>query len=832
MHPPTLKALEFERIVSVVRSLALTPLGERRLAALAPSTDPREVAEAQATTSEAVRLLTDAPGIPLRAPADLEDALGGLVLDGRALEPLRLLGMASFLESVDQCVHGIRRQPHDRFPRLAAIVAPAASFEREIADVRRAIDPAGEVFDHASAALRGIRDRLRKQRARLRGTLESYIRSRDTAKYLQEQVITDRNGRYVLLVRAEHRTSLPGIVHGSSSSGASLFLEPLSTVDINNDIVALQEQEAEELHRILLELTDGFRARGAELAQTLEVAAGLDAAQAKARFSRLCDGSSPEISRDGRLELLAARHPLLIPAVEARLPRPADQEFETRAQGPVPVDVLVVPPTTVLVITGPNTGGKTVAIKTAGLLALMAQAGLHVPAAEGSRLPVFRSIFADIGDEQSIAANLSTFSWHMSNIVRIERSLSLPALVLLDEVGSGTDPVEGGALGMAVIEHFRKRGAQVVATTHYDTLKTYASTTEGVACAAFGFTPTFEPTYRLVYGTPGTSLALEMAARLGLPDAIIDAARSYRSVREAQLAEHLAKVNEQLSAIEHERRLVRRERQTIAEQEGRYRAREESLRQKEDQLKQRLETQIGERLREARREIDGVVEDVKRKAATLVSQAARRATTTQPILSTGDTGQLRAEGRGTLESLEQRLRGDVPAAVAAAPARRETAAQDAPSGRAPAPGDRVRVGPLGVEGVVHGVFGRDAEVDVRGKRLRTPTDQLRVLGGGRPAEDTARVQVRVQTPTREGATAIELNVIGCTVDEAVSRADKFLDEAMMAELRTVRVIHGHGTGQLRRGLAAYFAQHPLVARFGAAPPEQGGSGATLVELKE
>ncbi len=828
MHPPTLKALEFDRIVSVVRSLALTPLGDRRLAALAPSPDARAVAEAQAATSEAVRLLTDAPGIPLRAPADLDEALDALVLEGRALEPPRLLGLASFLESVDQCVHGIRRQPADRFPRLAALVAPAASFEREIAGVRRAIDPAGEVFDHASPALRGIRDRLRKQRARLRGTLESYIRSRETAKYLQEPVVTDRNGRYVLLVRAEHRTSLPGIVHGSSSSGASLFLEPLSTVDINNDIVALQEQEAEELHRILLELTNGFRARGVELAQTLEVAAGLDAAQAKARFSRLCDGASPEIARDGRLELLAARHPLLIPAVDARLPREGEDAGPARTEAPVPVDVLLVPPTSVLVITGPNTGGKTVALKTAGLLALMAQAGLHVPAAEGSRLPVFRTVFADIGDEQSIAANLSTFSWHMSNIVRIERSLALPALVLLDEVGSGTDPVEGGALGMAVIEHFRKRGAQVVATTHYDTLKTYASTTDGVACAAFGFTPAFEPTYRLVYGSPGTSLALEMAARLGLPAAIIDEARSYRSVREAQLAEHLAKVNEQMQSLEHERRLVRRERQTLAEQEGRYRAREDSLRQKEEQLRQRLETQLGERLREARREIDGVVEDVKRKAATLVSQAARRAATSPAALSTGDTGQLRAEGRTTLDGLEQRLRGDATAAAAAP--RREAGA--AVATRPPAPGDRVHVGPLGVEGVVHAVFGRDAEVEVRGKRLRTPTDQLRVLGGGRPAEDTARVQVRIHAPARDGAAATELNVIGCTVDEAVSRADKFLDEAVLAELRTVRVVHGHGTGQLRKGLAAYFARHPLVAKFEAAPPEQGGNGATLVELKE
>lgn len=827
MHPPTLKALEFDRIVAAVRGLALTPLGEVQLAELTPATDQPMVEAALATTTEAVRLLTDAPGIPLRAPADLDDALEGLATEGRALEPLRLLGVASFLESVDQCVHGIRRQPRDRFPRLLAIVGGAASFEREIAEVRRAIDPAGEVFDHASAVLRGIRDRLRKQRTRLRGTLESYLRARDTAKYLQEQVITDRNGRYVLLVRSEHRTSIPGIVHGSSASGASLFLEPLSTVEINNDIVALQEQEAEELHRILLALTDAFRARGADLRRTLDIAAQLDVAQAKARFSRLCDGIPPVVAADGRLELRGARHPLLIPAVDARLRSDEDADYEPRTSGPVPVDILLIPPTTVLMITGPNTGGKTVALKTAGLLSLMAQAGLHVPAADGSQLPVFRSVFADIGDEQSIAANLSTFSWHISNIVRIEKSLALPALVLLDEVGSGTDPMVGGALGMSIIDHFRKRGAQVVATTHYDALKTYASTTEGVTSAAFGFTPSFEPTYRLVYGSPGSSLALEIASRLGLPAGIIETARSYRSERETQLAEHLAKVNQELHALEHERRLVKRERQSIAEEEGRYRAREETLRQKEEQVRRRLETQFEERLRDARREIDGVVEDVKRRAATLVSQAARRATAQTP-LSTGDTGGLRAEARGVLDEVQAKFRQEL-TAPGARPTREPATAAAGTASRAPVPGDRVTIGPLGMEGIVHAVFGRDAEVEVRGKRLRTPADQLKVLA--KPGAPTTQVRVSVTTAEREG-TLSELNVIGCTVDEAVSRADKFLDEAVMAELRTVRVIHGHGTGQLRRGLAAYFAQHPLVAKFGPAPPDQGGAGATLVELKE
>jgi DNA mismatch repair protein MutS2 len=826
MTPGTLRALEFDRIVEVVCGLAHTPLGEERLAALAPATDPSSVATALAETSETVRFLAEHAGLPLRAPADLDATIGALAVEHRALEPRQLTGLADFLESLEQCVHNLRRAPRDAFPLLSGIAEGVTLFDREIGDVRRAIDPTGEVFDHASPELRSLRDRLRRQRTRLRGTLESYVRGRDTAKYLQDQVVTDRNGRYVLLVRAEHRSAIPGIVHGASGSGASLFLEPLSTVEINNDIVALQEQEAREVLRILLALTDAFRARPAELQHAFDAAAQLDVLQARARFARLVDGVAPVLADDGALDLPAARHPLLIPAVQARLGG-AEGERLVRESGPVPVDVRIVPPTSVLVITGPNTGGKTVALKTAGLLALMAQSGLHVPAAEGARLPVFQSVFADIGDEQSIDANLSTFSWHVTNIAGMDRTLQTPALVLLDEVGAGTDPLEGGALAMAVIERFRERGATVLATTHYDTLKSYASTTPGVVCAAFGFTPEgFEPTYRLVYGSPGRSLALEIAARLGLPASVIAAARRFQTDREAQLAEHLARMDAELHALEHERRLLARERTQLADQDARYRQRDEALRRKEEQVRQRIDAQVEDRLRGARREIDAVVEDVKRRAASLVSQAARRSVAAQAPLSTGETGAVRAEARATLDGIAERVRADV------TPAAATPAAPAAPTVR-PAPGDRVAVGPLGLEGTVAAVYDREAEVNVRGKRLRATFDTLRPLGAAAqksgPSEMRGTVVVRVHA--HESA-ATELNVIGCTVDEAVTRVDKFLDEAMVSEQRQLRLIHGHGTGQLRRGLAQFLAGHPLVARFGPAPPEQGGGGATLVELKD
>src|SRR5262252_6990503 len=505
MQLTSLRALEFDRIVEAVKAFALTPMGAERLARLQPSTEGRQVAQLLAATTEATKYVAAHGLFPLRATSELPQIIAVLAIEGRALEAPRLLVLASFLDSIDESRAGIRRAPGS-FPLLEAASGGVASFKNETAQTRDKIEPSGEVVDHASPELRLIRDRLRKQRSRLRTTLESYLRGKETAKYLQDQVVTERAGRYVLVVKAEHRSAIPGIVHGASTSGASLFLEPLSTVEINNDIVALEEQEAEEIRRILLALSNVFRGRAADLARTIEAATDLDVLQARARFSESIDGIEPALSTDGAFELQAAKHPLV--------------------KNAVPVTIKVIPPATCLLVTGPNTGGKTVALKTAGLLSLMAQAGLRVPAAHGSRVPVFRSVFADIGDEQSIDASLSTFSGHIANIAGMDRALHTPALVLLDEVGSGTDPVEGGALGVAVVDHFRRRGATVVATSHYEALKTYASTTDGVATAAFGFdTDTFAPTYRLVYGSPGRSLALEMAGRLGLNPSVVSAAR-------------------------------------------------------------------------------------------------------------------------------------------------------------------------------------------------------------------------------------------------------------------------------------------------------------------
>ncbi len=802
MQPATLRALEFDRIREALALQTLTPPGRARALTLEPSAEPAEIQARLDTTSEAVRLLADGGSLSMQAPETLFDILEALQVGGQPLDPPALLGLATFVESVDAACAGIRRLPGTA-PRLADVVSAAVSFAAEAARTRKAISPAGDVNDDASQALRDIRDALRRHRAKLRSTLEQLTRGRDASKYLQDQIVTDRGGRYVVMVRAEHQHAIPGIVHGSSASGASLYLEPMATVQTNNEIVALADREKAEVHRILLALTDAYRHRAADLDTTLHVAAELDLAQAKARLAARQQAVAPTLTTDGRLEFLGARHPLL------------GEQTSVVAN-----DIRLVPPVDALVVSGPNTGGKTVALKAAGLLSLMAQAGLHIPVEAGSAFTPFRSVFADIGDDQSIAANLSTFSARIAHLVEMDRALEQPALVLLDEVGGGTDPIEGGALGTAVIEHFRQRGALVIATTHDDGLKTFAATTSGIQAAAMGFVPdTYAPTYRLLYGAPGRSLALEIAERLGMPASVIAAARARRSTRETQLADHLARVDQELATLERERAAVAAERRALDAERQRLVARESHVTEREAVLKKRLDDRLNEKLREARAEVDRVVAQVKSKAEVLVSQADRRQ------LSTGEIGRLRVEGRAAIDAAAQPLGGAPPPEA------------DAPLAEAPEVGDTVFVAALGAPGRVTAVSGKHAEVDVRGKRMRVAWRELRrgsaaAVPAGRSGRDQDAGRVTSPAPAGLVAASRELMVIGKTVDQAVDEAEKFLDQALLTDSRRLRIVHGHGTGRLRDAMTQFFRAHPMVASVAPAPDNEGGNGATIVELKD
>jgi DNA mismatch repair protein MutS2 len=772
MNDGTLQALEFDRIVSAVRTLALTPLGATALDRLKPATDTGRVAAALAATSEGVAYIDANAPFGLDAPADLQQTVAALAVEGRVAEPLQLVGLARFLASMDGVRSAFGKAAGGPYPTLEAVIGAAQSFDREIQAIRAAIDPEGEVLDDASPKLRTIRERLRRQRNRLRGTLESYLRGRDTAKYLQERVVTERGGRFVLVVRSEHRTAIPGIVHGSSGSGASLFLEPLSTVEINNDIVALEELESEEIHRILLDLANMLRKRALDLRRTLAAAEELDVIQARASFSRLVDGVEPAIATDARIELPEARHPLLIPTVRARAGDDSRaDEKDSRPHGPVPVDLHIAPPVGALIVTGPNTGGKTVALKTIGLLVLMAQAGLHVP-----------------------------------------------ALVLLDEVGAGTDPVEGGALGAAVIDHFRQRGALVAATTHDDMLKSYASTTSGVACAGFGFEPeTYAPTYKLIYGSPGRSLALEIAARLGVPRSIVDDARGRRSAREAQLAEHLARVEQDMAQVNAQRRELEAGRRQLEDDRAALERARRAFDEKENAARQHLRTGVDAEIKAARSIVEEIVNDLRARAGALVKPATGQAADrSRQRVTTGATGELKRTAVDALERVRDR-------SAAALPAPPEPPAQATP----PPVGSRVRVESLGLEGTLVATHGDDAEIEARGKRLHVPAGHLRTVEATTTAGGGVTVAVTASTDAPQ-----ELNVIGCRVDDALSRVEKYVDQALLGGLGQLRVIHGHGTGQLRRAIAGFLDEHPLVAKFEPAAPEHGGRGVTVIELKD
>ncbi|HSB61980.1 MAG TPA: endonuclease MutS2, partial [Vicinamibacteria bacterium] len=426
-----------------------------------------------------MRLLRALGRQPYHDLPDVTETLAASRVSGLHLEPRALLDVASFVEGGAEIAQRVGAA--DGVPGLSHLASGIRDAGAVAAAIRHAILGSGEVSDDASPQLAETRRALLRLKAQLTGVMEAFLRGKDAERLLQDRLVTTRNDRYVLLLKAEHRGQLPGIIHGSSGSGASLFVEPLPAVELNNDIVSLQDEERREVIRVLRELTARVGDRADDLARAAEILGELDAVQSMALLARDMDAACPEIVDDAGLDLVDARHPLLMPHLAERL------GIDRRSRGaPVPVSLRVGLGEPVLVISGPNTGGKTVALKTTGLLALMAQCGLHVPAAPGSRLPVFRRVYADIGDDQSIAANLSTFSAHLAAIVEMTRDLAAPALVLLDEVGAGTDPTEGGALGVAIVEHFRRCGAMVVATTHHGLLKAYAQSTPGVACGSFG----------------------------------------------------------------------------------------------------------------------------------------------------------------------------------------------------------------------------------------------------------------------------------------------------------------------------------------------------------
>ncbi len=806
MNGNTFRILEFESVRQLLLGHVGSAPGRAHARALRPLQEASLVRAALRRTSEGCALLSGVGRQPYHDLPDLAEILPAARVAGLHLEPGALLDVASFIEGAVEISRQVARW--EGAPSLAHLAGQVADSTDLAAAIRRAVLPSGELADDASPRLRELRRKLLRLRADLQSVMESFLHGRDAERILQEKLVTTRNDRYVLLLKAEHRSQLEGIVHGSSGSGASLFVEPMPAVGLNNDIVALSDEERAEVVRILRALTARVGDDAPGLARAADVLGELDLVQAMALLARDMNAIEPRIAEDLELDLVGARHPLLIGALAERLGLPRRRRPE-----PVPVSLRAGFGTPVLVISGPNTGGKTVAVKTVGLLALMAQSGLHVPADAGSRLPVFRRIFADIGDEQSIAESLSTFSAHLASIVEMTRDLEAPALVLLDEVGAGTDPTEGGGLGVAIVDHFRSRGAMVVATTHHGLLKAYAQSTPGVACASFGYDPaTYEPTYRLAHGVPGRSLALEMAERLGLPSSVVSDARSRISDKEAQAEALLKRLEEERARLDAESEGLASERRELDAALGR-------LRGAEDEIDRRKRAEVEAFAKELRRR----GEEAARRAADAIHEAVRRVETS----------------RRAAVSAGEKARGEAMQAIRAAQSEalsgQSPALEPAP---APPPGDlrvgsRVRVRSLGVVGEVLSLpSDADAQVEVAvgGKRLRVPRPELGILA---QAERSALPQ-NLSAPTRvqREVAPREINIVGLTVDEALPQVDRFLDQSALAERRQVRVIHGFGKGRLRQAVAGLLDGHPHVATFRLGQGGEGGAGATIVELKE
>jgi DNA mismatch repair protein MutS2 len=816
MHTATLKALEFDHVIAAVRSFTVTPLGASAVDKLSPLTDTQLVEAALAATNDGVRFLNVNGPFGLDGPSDLLNILSALAIDNRLLDVQQLQGLATFLGSLDKVRTSINNASGGPFPSLQSITTQIRSFEKEIRDIQETTTSSGEVDDNATPQLKAIREKLRKQQKRLRNTLESYLKGRDTGKYLQEQIVTERSGRFVLVVRAEHRSAIPGIVHGTSGSGASLFLEPINTVDINNEIVALEDDEQNEIHHILMGLANSLRRRSPDLRQSLKAATEIDVIQSRANFSRLIDGQKPSVVSDTHLKLPNARHPLLFSSVRKRA---GIQSTTRETSTPTPINIILSPPTTALIVTGPNTGGKTVALKTAGLLVAMAQTGILIPTGHDANVPVFKSIFADIGDDQSIANNLSTYSGHITNIVMMDRTLELPSLVLLDEIGTGTDPIEGGALGAALIDHFRQRGALIIATTHDSTMKSYAETTHGVTSAGFGFNKkTYEPTYQLDYGTPGRSLALEIASRLGIANTVINDARNRCSEREQQLALHLKQLEEELDTLNTERLTITEQRKTLARDFDQLAIRQQALNNRELLEKKRGRNILDDRLREARQQVQQVVKQLKDETTALTNNLTTN-NHKDRRLSTGDTGTIKRRALDELNAISTQFN-------------QTTSPHDSPPALKSetdelAVGAPVHIDNLNLNGTVIAIHDSTVEVEAHGKRLHVEPDGLQSLA---TSVDLHSGGITVDLSS-DNCPSLELNVVGCRIDEALPRLEKHINQALLYEHHQLRIVHGHGTGRLRHAIRRFLKDHPLVSKLEPTNTKHGNSGVTIIEIK-
>jgi DNA mismatch repair protein MutS2 len=809
--------LEWPQVLALLARETRTPMGRELATDTRPFTDPDVIRRALGETRQARAAMGQIGVPPWEGIPDVRPTLETARVPGSVAEATELAALIPLLEAAGRLLaYGRAIQPVA--PDLAEALA---GFPRqtELADLlRRSLDADGQVRDEAAPALRRVRQRIRDLRRELVKRLEAYFAAPNADTTFQERYVTVRHGRYVLPIRAEAKSRVRGIVHDRSQSGATLFVEPEAVVEANNDLVQAAREEETEILRILAALTDAVRAALPELDDLVAGIGGLDLIFARGALAERMEAVEPTIAEQRDVVLKGALNPLLLSqawraaaAVDGRGAAEGEPSEYKNAVTVVPMDIEITAERPVLVITGPNAGGKTVALKTLGLLVLMAQSGCHVPARDGARLPVFSQCFAIVGDEQSVAENLSTFSAFVKQLREVLDRVDARSLVLLDELGAGTDPDDGAALAQAVLEDLAERGAVVVASTHLEPLKGFASTHPRARNASVEFDPErLAPTFRLIYDRPGQSYALSIGARLGLPAALIARAHAHRSIQQRQLQELLARLDDRdRKDAERGAQLERRE----AESAG---------------LLARAQAEL-EAARTSARE---TIARAKAEAQRLVTEVRRHVNEEWDRLKRAE------KSRPELERARKRL---VETAQKVAHTAGATAPE--PDGAGPATvGDRVEITHLGLKGDVLGVDGETVTVQAGAVTVKVPKQALRVIqrspspqrGEGerysRPRRGRGQGE-GISTPGK-GAVAVEMNIIGRTTDEARDLLEKYLDDAFLAGLTSVRIIHGKGTGALRRAVEELLSAHPLVAEHRPGASSEGGAGATVATLTQ
>ena len=793
MNEKALKSLEYYKIIQLLTEKASSPLGKELCRDLLPSVDLAQIQLMQAQTRDALSRLFQKGSISFGSVKDVRGSLKRLEI-GSTLGIIELLSICSLLENTSRVKAYSRNErgdhPADSLDEMFEQLSPLTPLSAEI---RRCILSEDEISDSASPGLLKVRRSMKIANDRIHTQLTSLVNG-GARNYLQDAVITMRNGRYCIPVKAEYKGQVPGMIHDQSSTGSTLFIEPMAIVKLNNDIRELELQEQKEIEAVLAELSNQTAAYTEQIRDDLEIMVQLDFIFARASLAMDMNGTEPIFNTEHRIQLKQARHPL-IPRKKA-----------------VPIDLRLGDDFDLLVVTGPNTGGKTVSLKTAGLLTLMGQAGLHIPAMDRSQLSVFHQVYADIGDEQSIEQSLSTFSSHMTNVVSFLKEADSDSLVLFDELGAGTDPTEGAALAISILSYLHEKGIRTMATTHYSELKVYALSTPGVenACCEFNV-ETLRPTYRLLIGVPGKSNAFAISSKLGLPDFIIEKAKQ-------QISEQDESFEDVLTSLENSRVTIENERAQI-----------EAYKEQIEALKKQLETKQ-ERLDERR---DKILKNANEEAKRILAETKEYADQTMKLFHKFQKDHV---DTAAVEKERQNIRArmnkaDNALSIKAAPKepKKKLSAKDLSLG------DMVRILSMNLTGTISSRPDSKGFLFVQTGIIRSKVHISDLELVDEPVINTpglSRTGAGKIRMSKSTSVSTEINLLGKTVDEAVAELDKYLDDAYLAHLKSVRIVHGKGTGALRKGVHNYLRRQKHVADFHLAEFGEGDAGVTIVEFKK